>query len=154
MVCQCVGVKIRDKDRRGWSVKRRKDRRWVAHQQEDAHQQTKLDGKVVSRTSTGMSNTMMWLTASGHVGFERRAWRDWVCEIVLTRCRLIDKRSHSRERTRCTTMWRPNLGWSRKTSPILAPGSNLTAMVERCPCEETRSPRLSSGTRDSCFLSC
>lgn len=103
----------------------------------------------MSRTSTGMTNTMMWLTVS-----ERRTWRDCGCEIVLTRCRLIDKRSHSREGTCCTTMWRPNLGWSLKISPILALDSNLTAMVERCPCEKTRSPRLSSGIMNSWLLSC
>jgi hypothetical protein len=123
--------------------KQGKNRRWVTHQQEGVYQWTKLDGKMMNRTSTGTTNTMMWLTASGDIGCERRTWRDCSCGIVLTRCRLIDKCSHSRECTSCTTMWRPKLGWSLKISPILSLEFNSTAMVEICPCEKTRSTRLS-----------
>jgi len=107
----------------------------------------------MSRPSTGMTNTM-WLTVSGDVGCERRTWRDYGCEIALTPCRLIEKRSHSREGTSSTITWRPNSGWSVKISPILSLDSSLSANVERCPRDRRRSARLASGFRGSWILSC
>jgi hypothetical protein len=107
----------------------------------------------MSRPSTGTTNTM-WLTVRKDAGCERRTWRDYGCEIALTPCRLIDKRSHSREGTTCTTTWRPNSGWSLKILPIVALDSSLWANAERCPRDLRRSARLSSGIRGSWFLSC
>ena len=48
--------------------RRRKTRDGWTHQQEDVHQKTKLDDLVMSKTSIGMTNTMMWLAMSGDVG--------------------------------------------------------------------------------------
>jgi hypothetical protein len=107
----------------------------------------------MSRPSTGMTNAI-WLTVSGDVGCERRTWRDYGCEIALTPCRLIEKRSHSREGTSSTITWRPNSGWSVKISPILSLDSCLSANVERCPRDRRRSARLASGFRGSWILSC
>jgi hypothetical protein len=94
----------------------------------------------MSRTSTSMTNTMRWLTVTGDVGCVRRIWRDCSCEIMLTRCRLIDKRSHSRVglvETSITTRKGSRTGTPKKL------GANL------CPLRSSPSPVLPRHSRSS-----
>jgi hypothetical protein len=86
----------------------------------------------MSRISTGMTNTTRGLTVSGDVGCERRGWRDCGCEIMLTRCHLIDKRSHSRVgllETSITTRKGSRTGTPKKLGAKLCPWSSSLSPV-------------------------